>query len=163
MKYFKGIYDFLKNENDLSFNIDDKDYELFIQEEECILKSLGKDFKNKYLAYEELHDCPLVSIKIDFSKQKKTALLMTFLDNQSNPKQEFTITYSDIYDYDLSLSNNFISSFNLIDGNKCLISEFSKDNKLYTHEIAFSDGSRVVVRFKKAKSISISANSIKAI
>lgn len=153
MKYFRGIYDYIKDENNSSYNISDEDLKLYEKEESSILRSIGQDFKKKYLVYGKLHDCPIISIKVDFMEQKKCAIAITFLCNESKTNPKFTIFYSDVYDFSIETSDSFISCFNMIKGNKCLISEFSKDNGLYSHELAFSDGSKVLIRFKKAKSV----------
>lgn len=153
MKYFREIYNYIKNEKNSSYNISNEDLNLYKKEESVILRSIGQDFKKKYFIYGKLHDCPIVSIKIDFTELKKCMISMTFLCNESKTNKTFTIFYTDVYDYSIKVSNSFISCFNMIKGNKCLISEFSKDNRLYSHELAFSDGSRVIIRFKNAKSI----------
>lgn len=153
MKYFKEIYDYIKDERNSSYYISDEDLKLYEKEESSILRYIGKDFKKRYLNYGKLHDCPIISIKIDFTDQKKCVIAITFLYNESDLNPKFTIFYNDVYDYNFESSNSFISCFNMITGNKCLISEFSKEDKLYSHELAFSDGSRVLIRFKRAKSV----------
>ena len=152
MKYFENIYEFIKDENASSYYVSDEKLNKYEKEENCILNSIGKNFAEKYHTYCELHDCPLMAVKIDFDEQEKCVLSVTFKNNEEgNPI--FTIRYNNVYDYGLEASHQFIKLFNMIKGNKCLISEFSKTNKLYTHEIAFSDGSKFYVRFRNPRDV----------
>lgn len=152
MKYFKGIYDFLNSNSDKSYQIKDDDYELLKKEEKEILKQIGYDFKNKYYSTDALHDCPTKSINMDFYEQKNN-LQIIFLHHEN--RQPFSIIYKDIYDCKFNLHKNFIIAFNSISGKKCIVSEFSNKNNIYTHEMAFCDGSQIVINFRNPKNLSI--------
>ena len=71
MKYFENIYEFIKDENASSYYVSDEKLNKYEKEENRILNSIGKNFAEKYHTYWELHDCPLMAVKIDFDEQEK--------------------------------------------------------------------------------------------